>query len=209
MHMHTYRSPDCVLTPDIIIAVCLRRNIEGIAVTDHNTIKGALELSRLAPFPVIVGEEIKTAEGEVIGYFLEEEIPSGLGIEDTISRIKDQRGVVCIPHPFDRVRKSRVKLPVLNRVIKDVDIIETFNSRNLFESSNTMALEYARRHEKLICVGSDAHLQGEIGASITYIESFQNSAEFKKALAKATFSFHKSNFLVHVYTKAVKSWKVR
>lgn len=207
MHVHTYLSPDCILTPDVIIKTCLKKNINGIAATDHNTIKGAVELKSLAPFLVIIGEEIKTARGEVIGYFLEEEIQAGIDIEETISRIKRQGGIVCIPHPFDKIRKSRVSPSVIDKVLNQIDLIEVYNSRNLLTSSNRIANEYAKRHKKLPCVGSDAHLKCEIGGAYIEIDHFDNPKQFLQNLASAKFITNRSGLWVHLVTKFIKFTK--
>lgn len=207
MHVHTYFSSDCILTPNVIIKTCLKKNIDGVAATDHNTIKGAVELKSLAPFLVIIGEEIKTAQGEVIGYFLEEEISAGMGVEETISRIKKQGGVVCIPHPFDKIRKSRINPSVMDRVIDQINLIEVYNSRNLFPSSNRIASEYAKRHKKLPCVGSDAHLKYEIGGAYIEIDHFDNPKQFLQNLASAKLVTNRSGLWVHLVTKFIKFTK--
>ena len=101
-----------------------------IAITDHNTIVGALEVQRIAPFKVIVGEEIGSSEGEVTGLFLKEEVPRGLPPVETARRIKSQGGLVSIPHPFDRFRRGVISRRGLDDLLPYVDIVEVFNSRN-------------------------------------------------------------------------------
>lgn len=149
LHIHTNFSKDCRLKPSTITKICLNKGIGGIGATDHNTIDGTLEIKRLASFPVIIGKEIKTTCGEIIGYFLNEEIPPGLSPEDTVSRIKKQDRLVCIPHPFDLLRKSGLNSNVLDLIIGTVHIIEAYNSRNLFVHSNSLAIEYGQKYGKL------------------------------------------------------------
>ena len=100
--MHTHYSPDSGMSPETLVAKCQKAGLNLIAVTDHNTIDGALAVRSLAPFTVIIGEEVGSAEGEITGLFLTETIPRGLPPVETARRIKDQGGLVSIPHPFDR-----------------------------------------------------------------------------------------------------------
>lgn len=204
MHVHTYRSPDSLLLPETIVKTCLEKGLSGIAITDHNTIKGAMEMKKMAPFTVIVGEEINTSEGEVIGYFLKDEIPAGLGIKKTLSMIKDQGGLVCIPHPFDKVRRSRTSSDVIDQIIESIDIIEAYNSRNLFASSNKMAILYAKKYRKLVCAGSDAHLNCEVGNAYIEIDEFNSPEQFLANLRYAQLIGKNGGLWVHILTKGVK-----
>ena len=106
LHMHTAFSLDCDTPPEVVVKRCIAAGLNCIAITDHNTIRGALEVGKLADFRVIVGEEVKSSEGDIIGLFLEEEIPRGLSPLETVSRIKDQDGLVMVPHPFDTIRRG-------------------------------------------------------------------------------------------------------
>lgn len=183
LHMHTFRSSDCLSSYDAILAAVQRRGLDGIAVTDHNTIRGALELRERAPFPVIVGEEVATAEGDVIGYFIEEEIPRGLSVEETIARIHAQGGLVAIPHPLDSLRgSSSIGREVLLRVIEQVDIIEGFNARCLRQHDNEEAQAIARQYGKPVSAGSDAHHPSEIGNGYVEIPPFNSPQTFLEAL---------------------------
>ena len=144
LHIHTSFSHDCAVSPEKLVAHCLKKGLNCIAITDHDTIQGALEVEKLAPFTVIVGEEIHTAGGEITGLFLSEEISTGLSPLETAQRIKDQGGLVSIPHPFDRFRRSAISSEALQEVLPFADIIEVFNARNTFDHANRLAQELAQ-----------------------------------------------------------------
>src|SRR5919199_6913408 len=144
LHSHTHHSHDCLLTDEAIIAVCQRRGIGALAVTDHNQIAGAFELQSRAPFPVIIGEEIFTAQGEIIGLFLREFIPRDLPVQETIARIKAQGGLVYVPHPFDSFRKGAIGRETLDAIRADVDLLEVLNARNLRLQDDDRAYRYAQ-----------------------------------------------------------------
>jgi predicted metal-dependent phosphoesterase TrpH len=192
LHVHTQYSPDCLIDPRRIIDICRSRNINGVAVTDHNTIEGALLMTRYAPgdFTVIVGEEVMTSSGEIIGLFLTEHIPPGLTPEETVSRIKRQSGLVCIPHPFGLFRK-RLKCSSLSGIINSVDIIEVVNGRNIFRTAEKRASDFATANNKAMCAGSDAHVPLEYGRVCTTLGQFSSSADFLRSLHDATFDVRK------------------
>lgn len=100
LHVHTCHSPDCLTSLENVVTMSVRRGLGALAITDHNSIEGALALRGMAPFPIIVGEEIDTSEGEITGLFLEEPIPRGLTPIETVARIKEQGGLVYVPPPF-------------------------------------------------------------------------------------------------------------
>jgi len=102
--MHSHFSPDSDVTPERLVARCEKVGLSCIAVTDHNTVEGALAARKIAPFTVIIAEEVGSSEGEITGLFLQETIPAGLSPLETVRRIKDQGGLVSVPHPFDRSR---------------------------------------------------------------------------------------------------------
>ncbi|UCD53775.1 MAG: PHP domain-containing protein, partial [Dehalococcoidia bacterium] len=106
LHIHTEYSMDCGMPLEQIISRCLEMGINCIAISDHGTAEGALKMQSVAPFPVIVAEEILTSHGEIMGMFLKETIPSGLSVEQTVSQIKAQGALVNIPHPYDIFRQS-------------------------------------------------------------------------------------------------------
>ena len=161
MHSHSKYSPDSILEPRAIVKRGRKRGLAGVAVTDHNTIKGGLEAKRYETedFKVIVGSEIMTDRGEIIGLFLNEEVePKEL--EVVTEEIREQGGIVVVPHPFDRIRPG---LQPTDEDAKFFDCIEGFNSRCLFQSYNKRAVEFASRHKLPVTAGSDAHFGWEIG----------------------------------------------
>jgi hypothetical protein len=202
LHVHTRYSWDSYTTLEEIVTGLQVKGIDGLAVTDHNTIVGALKLKEIAPSPpaIIVGEEIKTREGEIIGLFLTEEIPPDLTPEETVFRIKSQGGLVCIPHPFDRLRKLRLKTKALYRIIDQVDIIEAFNSRNLFNRDNGKAKKLAVLKGIPVCAGSDAHSLYELGRSYVEVENFRSPKEFLENLSSAKLVMKKSGIYSHILT---------
>jgi predicted metal-dependent phosphoesterase TrpH len=204
MHVHTCYSADSNLQLEDIIQTVKERRLDGIAVTDHNEIQGALRLKQLAPFPVIVGEEIMTEDGEIIGYFLDEIIDPGLPLLDTIAQIKEQGGLVAAPHPFDRLRTSALKRNKLKIIADQLDLVEAFNSRIVFNQDNQLAQSFAEKASLAKIAGSDAHTKPEIGASWIEIETFVGASDFLTKAQHATIIAKKSSIMVHVETKAKK-----
>ncbi len=143
LHIHTKYSMDCNMPLEKIVSRCLKIGINCVAICDHGTAEGALKMRDIAPFPVIVAEEILTPHGEIMGMFLKETIPSGLSVEQTISRIRAQGGLVCIPHPFDTFRSSALTNNIIEEIAEQIDIIEVFNSRALLPQSSAKALAFA------------------------------------------------------------------
>ncbi|MBI2304893.1 MAG: PHP domain-containing protein [Chloroflexi bacterium] len=200
LHLHTCYSRDCRMMPEEIVARCQRVGINCLAVTDHNTIEGALEVQKIASFPVIVGEEIKTTQGEIIGLFLTQEIPRGLTPLQTVTRIKEQGGLVVVPHPLDRLRRSRLRYSALMDILPQVDALEVLNSRVTFGSDCRRARALARDKGLLTTVGSDAHTLGEIGAAWVEMPQFHDLPGFRDALAQGRVSGRLSSPLVHFFS---------
>jgi len=207
-HIHTKYSPDCLTSIDRLIRTCIQRGIDCVAVTDHNEVKGALLLQEKAPFKVIVGEEIRTDRGEIIGYFLTRHIKPGMCPARTVEEIKNQGGLVCVPHPFDRLRKSRLDINALREIEKDIDIIEVFNSRNVYNEDNTRAERFAVSRGIMVSVGSDAHWHWEIGNTYMTLPDFKDADSFRESLQSVspvfTGSARKSGLFPHIGTKVVK-----
>jgi predicted metal-dependent phosphoesterase TrpH len=188
LHMHTNRSHDCTVDPADLIMHAEAIGLGAIAVTDHNVFGGALETLELArdhELVVIPGEEVKTdGQGEVIGLFLREEIPRGMSFADTVAAIKEQGGLVYLPHPFDRMH-SIADPATLQRHLADIDIFEVYNARLLFEAYNDEALRFARKYNLTMGAGSDAHVLQGVGTGGVRMRAFQGRDEFMLSLRSA------------------------
>ncbi len=186
LHMHTDHSSDCATPVEVLLATAKARGLGAIAVTDHNEISGALEArAKASGIKVIVGEEVKTADqGEVIGLFLEELIPRGLTLEQTIAEIKRQGGVVYVPHPFDRMH-SVPDYEHLLAVLDDVDAIEVFNPRVAIQEFNEEAARFAAKYRIPAGAGSDAHVAQGLGSVRIRMPDFDGPQEFMEALREA------------------------
>jgi len=191
---------DCSTPLEKIINRCLEIGINCIAIADHGTAEGALEMQNLAPFKVIVAEEILTPHGEIMGMFLKETIPSGLSVEQTISRIKAQGGLVCIPHPFDRFRPSALDSRIIEKIVDQIDAVEVFNAREPFRKPSAKARAFAQKYDIPGTVGSDAHTIGEIGNAYMEMPEFNGRDDFLNALVKGKVFGHRTNPLIHFVT---------
>ncbi len=188
LHMHTSWSFDCAVDPAELVDHAEAEGLGAIAVTDHNVFGGALETldeARERDLIVIPGEEIKTDEqGEVIGLFLEREIPRGLPFADTIAAIREQNGLVYLPHPFDRMH-TIPDPATLHRHLADIDVLEVYNARLLFEAQNDEALRFARKYDLTMGAGSDAHVLQGVGTGALRMRSFRDPEEFMISLRSA------------------------
>ncbi len=184
-HVHTHHSKDCAMGVEEILERAAEVGLDVIAVTDHNEIAGGLEAQAVAErygVRVIVGEEVKTVEGEVIGLFLRERIPPGLTFAETIARIKEQGAVVYVPHPFDRMH-SVPGSTLLKANLTDIDVIEVFNSRIAYPGFNERAVRFAQRHRVPAAAGSDAHVLPGLGTALTGMGEFTGPDDFVEALS--------------------------
>jgi hypothetical protein len=181
LHMHTSWSHDCSIAPEELVDWAIGEGLGAIAVTDHNVFGGALEAADYArgkPLIVIPGEEVKTDnQGEVIGLFLEREIPRGMSFADTIAAIREQGGLVYVPHPFDRMH-SIPDPRTLHRHLADIDVLEVYNARLLFEAYNDEALRFARKYNLTMGAGSDAHVLQGVGTGALRMRTFRGAEEF-------------------------------
>jgi predicted metal-dependent phosphoesterase TrpH len=197
-HVHTCYSGDSLTSLEAVIAACRKRGLDKVAITDHNTIAGALVLREMAPDLVIVGEEIKTDVGEIIAYFLEEEVPRGLSVQEAIARVREQGGLVGVPHPLDRLRREAMGLPHLLSIIEQVDMLEAFNARTTFPSDNRRTLDLARERGLLVTAGSDAHIAWEIGHAYVEMPAFSDGEEFLRSLARGQIVGRLTTPLIHL-----------
>ena len=197
LHIHTQYSMDCETPLGKIIDRCLELGINCIAIADHGTAEGALKMKSLAPFTVIVAEEMLTPHGEIMGMFLSETIPSGLSVEQTISRIRAQGGLVCIPHPFDTIGGSALDDRIIEEIASQIDVIEVFNARNPFRGGSIRARAFAQKNNIAQSAGSDAHTLHEIGNAYVEMPEFNGKDDFLQALARGEICGHRSNPLTH------------
>jgi predicted metal-dependent phosphoesterase TrpH len=208
LHVHTEYSIDCKTPLEKIVSRCLEIGINCVAISDHGTAEGALKMRDIAPFPVIIAEEILTPYGEIMGMFLEETIPSGLSVEKTISRIRSQGGLVCIPHPFDIFRRSALRNHIImEKIAEQIDIIEIFNARTLPFQNLAKAQAFASKYGLAKSAGSDAHTLYEIGNAYVEIPEFKGKDDFLQALEKGKICGHRTNPLIHfvsIWTKLRK-----
>jgi predicted metal-dependent phosphoesterase TrpH len=188
---------DCVTPLDKLIERCLELGINCVAIADHGTVEGALKLKEKAPFSVIVAEEILTPDGEIMGMFLQETIPSGITVSEAISRIRAQNGLICVPHPFDMFRQSALGGEVSEKIAGQVDVIEVFNARILPFQNQNNSVTFAEKHGLAKSAGSDAHTLPEIGNAYVEMLEFSGKDDFLEPLAQGKIFGHKTNPLVH------------
>jgi predicted metal-dependent phosphoesterase TrpH/glycosyltransferase involved in cell wall biosynthesis len=203
LHMHTDHSPDCATPVDVLISSAERAGLGAIAVTDHNEISGALEARDRADgrVKVIVGEEVKTADqGEVIGLFIEDKIPRGMSLEQTIAEIRRQGGLVYVPHPFDRMH-SVPDYEHLLTVLDQIDAIEVFNPRVAFSSFNEEAARFAAKYRIVAGAGSDSHVAQGLGSVKIKMRDFDGPDEFLESLRDADIVRKRQSLL---YVQALK-----
>jgi predicted metal-dependent phosphoesterase TrpH len=163
--MHTNHSPDCATDVEALLDHCIAEGLGAIAITDHNEVSGGLAAAAMdKPITVIVGEEVKTSQGEVIGLFLHERI-----------------GLVYMPHPFDRMHTIPDPQTLL-RSLDDLDVFEVYNARLLFDSFNADALRFATKYNLIQAAGSDAHVLPGIGTALNRIPAFDGPEEFMMAM---------------------------
>lgn len=206
-HCHTAFSRDSLTRIEALLNACRQKGIDRLAITDHNTIAGALRAKELDPGRVIIGEEIMTRQGELLALFVREEIPAGLSPLEAISRLREQGAFISVSHPFDVLRKGHWKLPALLEITPLVDAIETFNSRCLWPASNWKALAFARRHGLRGTAGSDAHHLSEVGNAVLRLPAFEDAQSLGSALDEARASLHLSAPWVHFFSSYAKTRK--
>ncbi len=179
LHCHSLASYDCRTPLSAILERCEQTHLNVLALTDHNQIWGAVELGRMTEqhptLKIIVGEEVSTREGELIGLYLQRVIPAGLTPEQTVNEIHAQGGLVLLPHGFDPLKVHRLKPAALERIAADIDIVETFNARISRRSWNTVAERWAHSRGLPMSAGSDAHIGAHIGDA--WVQTPQRSIE--------------------------------
>jgi hypothetical protein len=209
LHMHTDHSPDCATPVEVLLATAHAQGLGAIAVTDHNEVSGALEAraqAQDAGVKVIVGEEVKTADqGEVIGLFIEQKIPRGLSLQETVAEIKRQGGIVYVPHPFDRMHSVPDYEHMLT-ILDDVDAIEVFNPRVAIGAFNDEAARFAAKYRIVAGAGSDSHVAQGLGSVRIRMRDFDGPVEFLQSLRDAEIVTRPSSLL---YVQALKFLQTR
>ncbi|HET6793538.1 MAG TPA: PHP domain-containing protein [Acidimicrobiales bacterium] len=202
MHNHTMWSGDATTTPEELAEAVADAGIDVLCITDHNTIKGAEVLSGTLPCRVVVGQETRTSRGELIGLFLTERVPHGLRPVEAVQRIRDQGGLVYVPHPYDPMRHCLAE-DALEGLLADggVDVIEVFNAKTSLAHLNARAAETAARWGLPGGVGSDAHVPNAFGAAYAHMPDFDGPASFLEALRRAEVVGH--------HYDAARPWRAR
>ena len=191
MHTHTMWSGDSTTTPDEFAVSVAASGLDVVCITDHNAIAGAIELNDLVDARVIVGEELRTAAGEIIGLFLTERIPMGVGHVDAAKAIRDQGGVVYIPHPFDPMRRNMNEVALYELAEADlIDAVEVLNAKTSLASLNRRAAEFAAEFGIVGGAGSDGHVPDALGAAYVEMADFGGPMEFLASLAAGRIVGH-------------------
>jgi hypothetical protein len=207
LHMHTDHSPDCATPVEVLLATAKEQGFGAIAITDHNEISGALEaLAKADGIKVIVGEEVKTAtQGEVIGLFVHERIPRGLGLAETVAEIRRQGGLVYVPHPFDRMHVAPGYEHLL-AILEEIDAIEIFNPRVAIGSFNEEAARFAAKYRLIAAAGSDSHVAAALGSVRLRMRDFDGPQEFLESLRDCEIHTKPTSLL---YVQALKFLETR
>jgi predicted metal-dependent phosphoesterase TrpH len=202
MHTHCEASPDSRTPVAEQVRGVRAARIDIVCATDHNTIDGALRLRELADgFRVVIGEEVSSRDGEIIGLFLDHAVPRDLSGEETMARIHDQGGVVVVPHPFSINRRYHMRRASLDRLRPHIDALEVFNAREAVFLNNRSAAAYAKEHHILGTAGSDAHRAAEIGRAFVEMPDFTGRDDFLNALKEGVPQGRLSGGGVHVRTR--------
>jgi len=202
--MHTEFSKDCEMSLETVIECCRAAELECVTISDHGTVEGALKLQAIAPFKVIVAEEILTPSGEIMGMFLKEMVPSHISIEEAISRIKEQDGLVCLPHPFDPFRGIKLNNGKLAELAEQLDLVEVFNARSPLPGPQNKAKKFAAKYNLPGTAGSDSHTPKEIGRTYVEMPDFDGKDDFLRALHEGEIVQHRSSPFVHFATTWTK-----
>lgn len=206
LHCHTAASFDCLTRPADVVRTAAQRGLTHLIVTDHDRIDGALAARDAAPdgLTVIIGEEVKTADGDLICAFLERAIPPGLPATEAIAAARDQGGLVGIPHPFDRFRGSLAKSARLDALVPLVDWVEVHNAR-LVGHGNEDAAAFALEHGLPGVAASDAHSGIEVGVAYTVLDGDPSTpAGLLAALPSAELVPGRATYFVRLWTPLAK-----
>ncbi|HEV2966703.1 MAG TPA: PHP domain-containing protein [Candidatus Dormibacteraeota bacterium] len=183
LHLHSRYSHDGQSTLEELVERCAECGLDRIALTDHNTVEGALKLAKIAPDLTIIGEEAKTREGEVIGLFIKRRLPPYLRPEEVMDMIHEMGGLTYVPHPLDRHR-SNFNAERIVELADRIDIIETYNAW-CEPAENHAAARLAKDLDKVAATGSDAHAASELGLSWMEIDEYASPQDFLEKLRNA------------------------
>ena len=200
-HCHTVYSFDSSNHLQQLLQVAKKRDIQRLAITDHNTIEGALEAKKMDPELIIVGEEIVTTKGEMIGYFLQEEVPAYLSLQQTIEMLRTQNAFISIPHPLDQMRRGW-NIPDLLEILPQIDAIEVFNARCLHDSINQRTQAFADEHNLAGIVGSDAHSLDELGLATMLLPHFEDADGLREVIRQGIAETHLLSAVDHFKASA-------
>ena len=205
-HCHTICSADSLAAPEALIAAARRRRIDRLVITDHNTLGGALRMKEIDPQRIIVGEEIVTTKGELLAFFVHEEVPARLDPRDTIDRLRSQGAFISVSHPFDYHRKGW-QPDDLMEIAPLVDAIEVFNARCLKPAFNVLAGEFARKVDLPGTVGSDAHTICELGRATMRLPYFDDADSLRRVIRQGQPAVRLSSPWVHFSSTYAKLYK--
>lgn len=185
-HVHTDYSDDSDHSVADILAACRTHGVNAITITDHDTIDGARALADAVPadLKVVVGEEISTARGHLIGLFLHEHIPPGMSPRDTALAIRDQGGLVVVPHPFNRLFGCGLN-DAVHDILDLIDLVEAFNAQNLLGGPNQRAEQFAHDHGRPTLSGADAHFRGSLGPCHQWMVPFRGPRDFVESARRS------------------------
>lgn len=202
LHMHTMWSGDCTTTPDELREAVEESGIDVLCITDHGTINGAVELGESLGCRVVVGEEVRTAAGEIIGLFLTERLPLGMKPAEAVHAIRSQGGVVYVPHPFDPMRHCMAE-DALEQLAAagGIDAVEALNAKVSLQHLNRRAADFAAHHGLAAGAGSDAHVASAVGAAYVEMPDFDGPASFLQSLREGRLVGH--------HYDAPRQWRAR
>lgn len=205
LHIHSWLSDDASWIKEEFIDLYESAGFNALAICDHDEIAAARELQKSADFKIIIGEEINTQDGEIIGLFLKDKIAAGLSLEETIAQIHQQKALVYLPHPFDRLRRQIIDPVKLKKSARHIDFVEVMNARNLFKGDDKKALEFARKYQITPIIGADAHTRFEVNSAYMEIDDFNSPSEFLTAVKNGRMVKKYSPIWVHLLTKFQKT----
>jgi predicted metal-dependent phosphoesterase TrpH len=210
LHCHTSASFDCLAAPSAVVRAAASRGLTHLAITDHETVDGALEAREAARkhaphLTVIVGEEVRTLEGDLIALYIERAVPRGLSVAETIVAVREQGGLIGVPHPFDRYRGSLLQALAGGPFESPVDWIEVHNARVMVGDGNTQAAAYAAKHGLPGVAVSDAHSVIEVGVAYTALDGDPGTpAGLLAALQTAELVTGRASYYVRLITPVAK-----